>query len=134
MKKHMKIGHSITFLAVVMLVASGFFFFFRHYEASESRVLLQSLDCNSPKIDSSITSLESDTKIVGALVAFDRTPINDDLRKQIEDLDIKIDEANWILDYGRLEIPTASLCELVKMPQINRIFIPNQEYGITINQ
>ncbi len=130
----MKIGHSITFLAVVMLVASGFFFFFRHYEASENRVLLQSLDCNSEKIDKSITDLAADTKTVGALVAFDRTPINDELRKKMEDLDIKIDEANWILDYGRLEIPTASLCELVKLSQITRIFIPNQEYGITINQ
>ncbi len=130
----MKIGHSITFLAVVLLVASGFFFFFRHYEASENRVLLQSLDCNSEKIDKSITDLTADTKTVGALVAFDRTPINDELRKKIEDLDIKIDETNWILDYGRLEIPTASLCELVKLPQITRIFIPNQQYGITVNQ
>jgi hypothetical protein len=134
MKKYMKIGHSITFLAVVLLVASGFFFFFRHYEAAENRILLQSLDCNSEKIDKSITDLASETKTVDALVAFDRTPINDELRKKIEDMDIKIDDTNWILDYGRLEIPTASLCELVKLSQITKIFIPNQQYGITVNQ
>ncbi len=130
----MKIGHSITFLAVVMLVASGFFFFFKHYEAAENRILLQSLGCTSEKIDKSITALAADTKTVGALVAFDRTPISDDVRKQIDDLNIEIDEANWVLDYGHLEIPTKSLCALVKLPQVTRIFIPSQQYGITINQ
>jgi len=133
MKKYMKIGHSVTFLAVVLLVAAGFFFFFRHYEAAENRILLQSLECHSEKIDDSITALAANTKTVGALVAFERTPISDDLRQKIEDLGIKIDEANWILDYGRLEIPVESLCELVEWPQITKIFIPNQQYGITIN-
>lgn len=122
----MKIQHSFTFLAVVMLVASGFFFFFRQYEAAENRILLQSLDCQSAKLDESITSLAANTKTVGALVAFDRTPISDELRQKLLDLDIKIDETNWILDYGRLEIPTDSLCDLVKLESINKIFIPKQ--------
>lgn len=130
----MKFGHSFIFLAVVLLVASGFFFFFRQHEAAENRILLQSLDCHSDKIDQSITALDANTKVVGALVAFDSTPISSELRKQIEDMDIKIDDANWILDYGRLEIPTKSLCQLVKLTQVTRIFIPSQQYGITVNQ
>lgn len=122
----MKIGHSFSFLTIVILVAAGFFFFFRQYEAAENRILLQSLDCQSAKIDESITSLTANTKIIGALVAFERTPINEELRQKLVDLDIKIDEANWILDYGHLEIPTDSLCDLVKLDQITKIFIPKQ--------
>lgn len=122
----MKIGHSLTFLAIVMLVASGFFFFFRQYEAAENRILLQALDCQSAKLDESITSLPANTKTLGALVAFDRTPIGDDLRQKLNDLDIEIDENNWILDYGRLEIPVDSLCELIKIEAITKIFIPKQ--------
>jgi hypothetical protein len=130
----MKFGHSIIFFLVVMVVAYGFFFFFSRHQASAKRILLQSLDCHSEKIDASITSLDSDTKTIGALVAFQRTPIDEVLRKKIEDLDIKIDDTNWILDYGRLEIPTKSVCQLVQFPEVTKIFIPSQQYAITVNQ
>lgn len=130
----MKFSHSIVFFFVIMLVASGLFLFFSKHQAAQNQTLLQSLDCHSEKIDQKILSFSADTKTIGALVEFDKTPINKTLRHQIEDLDIKFDDTNWILDYGRLEIPTKKLCHLVKFSEVKRIFIPVQQYDITASQ
>lgn len=129
----MKFSHSVAFFFVIMLVASGLFLFFNKHQAAENQTLGQTLDCSTEKIDQKILSFPGNTKTVGALVGFDKTPINKTLRRQLEDLGIQIDDNNWILDYGRLEIPTKKLCQLAKFSEVTKIFIPVDQYDLTIN-
>ena len=95
----MKTSHSIVFF-VLMLIAVAFIFAFIFQEKpADQKVLLQTLDCQSDKIDSSIYNLRGDTILIGAFITFKNIPISDETRKSLTDMGVKLNEGSWIFDY-----------------------------------
>ncbi|MFA5127257.1 MAG: hypothetical protein WC465_04665 [Patescibacteria group bacterium] len=120
----MKVGHSAVIYVIIFVVLAGFFFLFYDKGSSQNKILLQTLSCQSDKIDKSVLDLDGRTSLIGAFISFKQVPISQDTRQHLAKLDIKIDENSWIFDYARAEIPTRSLCGLVKDDNIISVFIP----------
>lgn len=121
----MKFSHSLAYFIIILAAAGGIFFFINRSTSSNQKILLQTIDCQSDKLDKSVTNLDSKTSLVGAMISFKEVPISDDLRNKIKNLNISLDENSWIFDYVLAKIPTSSLCELVKDDNVKSIFIPN---------
>ena len=124
----MKTSHSIVFFVLMLIAIAFIFFFIFKAQPVEQKVLLQTLDCQSDKIDQSIYNLRGDTSVLGAFITFKSVPISEETRKQVTDLGVIIKDTTWIFDYVMAEIPTDKLCPLVENEEIIRVSIP------TINQ
>lgn len=125
----MKTSHSIVFF-VLMLIAVAFIFAFIFQEKpADQKVLLQTLDCQSDKIDPSIYNLRGDTSLIGAFITFKNIPISDETRKSLIDIGVKLNEGSWIFDYVLAEIPTENLCALVANDTVIRVFVPTVNQG-----
>lgn len=125
----MKTSHSIVFF-VLMLIAVAFIFAFIFQEKpADQKVLLQTLDCQSDKIDSSIYNLRGDTSLIGAFITFKNIPISDETRKSLTDMGVKLNEGSWIFDYVLAEIPTENLCQVVASDAVIRVFVPTVNQG-----
>ena len=125
----MKTSHSAVFF-VLMLIAVAFIFAFIFQEKpAEQKVLLQTLDCQSDKIDASVYNLRGDTSLIGAFITFSSIPISDETRKSLTDMGVKLNEGSWIFDYVLAEIPTDNLCELVANDEVIRVFVPTVNQG-----
>lgn len=121
----MKTSHSIVFFVVILIAIAGVFFFVNSKSASQTKVLLQTMECQSDKIDQSVYNLQGNTSLIGAFIVFKKVPISEADRQIISDLNIKLDEKSWLMDYARAEIPTDSMCGLVNMDNVKKVFIPN---------
>ncbi|MBT6691429.1 hypothetical protein HOB10_03815 [Candidatus Parcubacteria bacterium] len=120
----MKTSYSIAFFIVLLIVVSGLVVFYEKEDEGKSKVLLQTLECHSDKIDSSVSDLDSDTSLIGAMISFKAVPIDEDTKNKLTELQIVLDEHSWIFDYVVAKIPTDSLCELTSQEQVTRVFIP----------
>ena len=120
----MKTSHSIAFFVVLLVVVLGAVFLYEQKTADQPKVLLQTLECHSDKIDTSVADLDSDTSLIGAIITFKSVPIDEATRAKLDELKIVLDETSWIFDYVVAKIPTDSLCELTTQEQVTKIFIP----------
>lgn len=120
----MKTSHSFAFFVLILLAVAAVFFFLDKRSAGQQKILLQTLSCQSDKIDASIYNLQGNTSLIGAFVSFKSLPLSDDDKKAISDLGVKLKEDSQVFDYMLAEIPTDKLCDLVGYDVVTRVFIP----------
>lgn len=120
----MKISHSIVFFVIILVIIAGLFFLNNKKSASQEKILLQTMECQSDKIDQSVYNLQGNTSLIGAFVSFKQVPLSQADQQAIADLGIKLDETSWLMDYVRAEIPTNSLCQLTQLDSVKKVFIP----------
>ncbi|MDD5749390.1 MAG: hypothetical protein PHO91_01220 [Patescibacteria group bacterium] len=121
----MKTSYSIGFFVLILVVIFFIFSFFWSDEPAEQKILLQTLKCQSDKIDPSVYNLRGDTSLIGAFISFKTVPIDESLQERLEQNNIFLKESTWIFDYVMAEIPTDSLCALVGEVAVTRVFIPD---------
>lgn len=125
----MKTSHSLVFFVLILLVGSAIFLWLS-YGAGYRRTLSKVVDCHSEIIDDSILNLDADTTLIGAIVSFKQAPLAQSLKDKLDSLDVKLEENSQIFElspYFIAEIPTASLCELSKLEDVTKIFIPEEK-------
>jgi len=120
----MKINHSFIFYILIFLLIIALFFILNKQGAGQEKTLRQSLDCYFGPIADSVLDLEANTTLVGAFISFRDVPLSTEMRDELNNLNIVIDERTWIFDYVLSEIPTESLCPLAGNEEIKAIFIP----------
>jgi len=120
----MKINHSFIFYVLIFLLIAALFFILNKQSASQEKTLRQTLDCYFGPMADSILDLEADTTLVGAFISFKHIPLSTEMREELNNLKITMDERTWIFDYVLAEIPTESLCSLAENKEIKAIFIP----------
>ena len=108
----------------MLIVVAGIVVFYEKKNVDQPKVLLQTLECHSEKIDGSVADLDSDTSLIGAMISFKTIPISEATKNKLDELEIILDEQSWIFDYVVAKIPTDSLCDLANQEQVTKIFIP----------
>ncbi len=121
----MKTSHSFAFFVLILIAVAAVFFFLDRRGSNQPQVLLQTLSCQSDKIDASVYNLQGNTSLIGAFVSFKALPLSDNDKKFISDLGVKLKEDSQIFDYMLAEIPTDNLCDLVNQDIVTKVFIPN---------
>lgn len=122
----MKTSYSIAFLALVLLVVSGFFLWLKN-TGEHKPTLRRVINCRSSIIDDSVLSLDADTTLFSALVTFDKMPLSQEIRDKLLLLNVALEEGSQIFEIDSniiAYIPTVSLCELSKIKGISSIFVP----------
>ncbi len=127
----MKTIHSVVFFVLVLVVVAFIFLILKENRPDEDKILLQTLDCQSDKIDSSIYNLQGNTSLVGAIITFKKIPLSEDERNLLSELGIVLDEDSLIIDHMIARIPSDSICSLVEMENISRVFIPETSLNLT---
>ena len=123
----MKSSYSIAFFILIFIAIFLIFSFIWKDKPAEQKILLQTLKCQSDKLDSSIYNLRGDTTLIGAYINFKSFPLDDALRQKLDNWGVTLRENTQIFDidgFIQAEIPTDSLCSLVAEEAITRIFIP----------
>ena len=87
----------------------------------------QDISCYSKKIDNSILNLSSKLKFVNAFISFKNLPLNDKIKNDLNQLDIKLDEKSVTFDYIWSKIPIGNLCDLIKLEEVKSIFTFNNK-------
>lgn len=118
----MKTIHSIVFFVLVLVVVAFIFLILDKAENKEEKILLQTLSCQSDKIDASIYNLKGTTSLIGALIAFDSVPLSEEQLLDLLSMGVVVDEGSLVIDYMYAKIPTASLCDLVSEDYVVRVF------------
>ncbi|PWB38758.1 MAG: hypothetical protein C3F02_02510 [Parcubacteria group bacterium] len=132
----MKISHSLAF-SVVILVAVAAVFFWLDHSGNQSQNLRRVVKCRSAVIDQSVLDLDADTSLIGAFISFDRMPLATDTVDRLAQLGVSLDIGSQIFEIsGNIlaQIPTASLCDLSKLPAVQSIFIPEQNQADRADQ
>ena len=127
----MKTIHSVVFFVLVLVVVAFIFLILKENRPDEDKILLQTLDCQSDKIDASVYNLQGHTSLVGAIITFNRIPLSEDERKTLTELGIVLDEDSLIIDHMIARIPSESICPLVEIENISIIFIPETSLNLT---
>ena len=120
----MKISQSASYFLIILISLALIFTFVSNKSKKEDKILLQTLSCQSDKIDQSILSLNAKTTLIGAYINFKKVPITQAEKDQLNKLKVMIDEKSWIFERAQAQIPTASLCDLIQSENIDYIFIP----------
>lgn len=120
----MKTSHSFAFFVLILIAVAAVFFFLDRRGSDQSKVLLQTLSCQSDKIDASVYNLQGNTSLIGAFISFKTLPLPDEDKQSISDLGVRLKEDSQIFDYMLAEIPTDKLCDLVGKDIVARVFIP----------
>jgi len=120
----MKTSYSIAFFVILLLVVFGVVFFYEQKTTKQPKVLYQTLECNSDKIDTSVADLDSDTSLIGAMITFKTVPLSQATKDKLDQLQVVLDDQSWIFDYVVARIPTDSLCELTAQDEVVKVFIP----------
>ena len=123
----MKTIHSIIFLILIFLIISVIFNFLKNKDFFKNQNIGQSIDCYSKKIDNSIINLPAELKSINAFITFNNLPLNDNLKNNLKELNIILDEKSIIFDYIWSKIPVISLCNLVELKEIKSVFTLNNK-------
>jgi len=125
MKNYMKISQSASYFLIILVSLAVLSIFLSDRSNRQDKILLQTLACQSDKIDDSILNLNAKTTLIGAFISFKKVPISQTEKEQLYQEGILLDEKSWIFDYVQAQIPTNSLCALVQEPNVSRVFIPD---------
>ena len=117
----------ITILLVIIAVVLGIIFYFSTKPLEDKNILQYTAGCSSDKIDASIYRLKGNTSLIGAFISFDKMPIEDTTKVELDKLGVEIDEESQIFDYLYATIPTEVLCDLAEYDFVKRVFIPIEE-------
>lgn len=120
----MKISHSASYFLLILVSIALVLLFFNNKSKTTDKILLQTLDCQSDKLDRSILDLNAKTSMIGAYISFKTLPLTEAERAKLNKYKIIIDEKSWIFDYAQAQIPTQSLCPLIQEANVQRVFIP----------
>ncbi|PIR07208.1 MAG: hypothetical protein COV55_00500 [Candidatus Komeilibacteria bacterium CG11_big_fil_rev_8_21_14_0_20_36_20] len=120
----MKTSYSFIFFILIFLIVAAIFLILNKETAGQEKTLRQTLGCYFGPIADSVLDLRADTTLVGAFISFREVPLPDETRKELDDLNIVLDERTWIFDYVLGEIPIDSLCPLAEDKSVKSIFIP----------
>ena len=123
----MKIVNSIIFLVLIFFVVSVLFTFLDKKNSLVEKNIGQDIGCYSKKIDDSILNLSSKLKFVNAFISFKNLPLNDKIKSDLNQLDIKLDEKSITFDYIWSAIPIDNLCDLIKLEEVKSIFTFNNK-------
>ena len=114
----------ITIFLVIIAIVLGIIFYLTNKPVENKNTLQYTAGCGSDKIDASVYSLKGNTSLIGAFISFDKVPISENTRVELDRLDVYLDENSWIFDYVLAQIPTESLCDLAEYDFIKGVFIP----------
>ena len=117
----------ITIFLVIIAIVFGIVYYFNAKPVEDKDVLKYTTGCDSEKIDDSIYKLKGTTSLIGAFISFDKVPIEEATKDELDKLGIQIDEDSQILDYMYATIPTEALCDLAEYDFVKRVFIPIEE-------
>lgn len=120
----MKISQSASYFLLILISMALVLTWVNKKDNQSDKILLQTLACQSDKIDRSILNLNAKTSLIGAYISFDKVPISEADRNQLNKYKVVIDEKSWFLNYAQAQIPTNNLCALVQEENILRIYIP----------
>ena len=120
----MKTSYSVVFFVLLLLITAGVVLFLSKKDADKPKTLLQTLNCYSEKIDKSVLDLDSHTSLIGAMISFDKLPLDDELKNKLNSWGIELNNGSAIFEYVLAEIPTSNLCSLVEEEQVKSVFIP----------
>jgi hypothetical protein len=123
----MKMVNSIIFLVLIFFVVLILFTFLDKKNSLIVKNIGQDISCYSKKIDNSILNLSSKLKFVNAFISFKNLPLNDKIKNNLNQLDIKLDEKSVTFDYIWSEIPIGNLCDLIKLEEVKSIFTFNNK-------
>lgn len=127
----MKVSYSLAFFVLILLMVAAVFFWLEQ-SSDNSRTLRRIISCRSEVLDDSVLGLEADTTLIGAFITFDKVPLATSTKEKLKSLEVSLDEGSQIFEISSnilAKIPTASLCELSKVPGISSIFIPKLNTG-----
>lgn len=128
----MKTSHSLVFFVIMLLVVAAVFFLFNQKKDQAPQILLQTMDCQSDKVDSSVYQLAGNTSLIGAYITFSKTSLSDADKAKLYDLGVAVDYNTFIFDYAYAEIPSDSLCGLVAEDLVVKIFIPEENTNFNL--
>lgn len=127
----MKVAYSLAFFVLILLLVAGVFFWLEQ-SSDHTQTLRRIVQCRSEVLDDSVLGLDADTTLIGAFITFDKIPLSTSTKEKLKSLDVTLDEGSQIFEISSnilAKIPTASLCELSKVPGISSIFIPELNTG-----
>jgi|GEM_PF-4237988 len=123
----MKISYSIGLFVLIILAIVGIFFILDKDSLSKKRTLGQTLPCHVDKISDNILALDADTSLMRVMVSLKTLPMTDEIEKKMEDLGVFVYKDKQLFNYVVVDIPTKSLCEVVKEDEITKVFMPEAQ-------
>lgn len=114
----------IAIVLIIIAIVLGIIFYFNTRVVIDTNTLEYTAGCASEKIDASVYSLSADTRLIGALLTFQKVPLDDSVYDDLQNLGVSLEENSWVLDYTLAQIPTESLCDLADRDFVKYIFIP----------
>lgn len=123
----MKKSNKLAILALLIVLALLAFLFWYKEAKKDKDTLYYTVGCQSDKIDPSVYSLKGNTSLIGALVSFKSLPLTEDQLSEFEARGIYLDQNSIVFDYGYVQLPTDTLCDLASFDFITSIFLPPRE-------
>ena len=120
----MKPLYSLIIFVVIMLIVAGIFFFTQQKQVDQIKTVGNILECHVDKISDNVLALEANTTLMRTMISFEKIPLEQTMEDKLDELGITIHRDTWIFDYVVADIPTDSLCSLVKEENVKKVFIP----------